>query len=185
MEKDICKGLPIEVFLLLVEHLDLEDVLNARCVSRAWHSLFTSEDFCLDIIKLRFRSKWENDYAPLNTKGRDAAKSALSMWLTGQAKDRIRKLHGQYDSMEVYWYNKNVEEQDLPDRATRDGPTDHQYCNGRIAFKMQSRSVIVRNLRSVGSLVEEQSKTFRDRNREPIDKFLLSDEWLIWQKSSP
>lgn len=160
--------------------------MNARRVSRAWNSLFTNEDFCLAVVRLCFRCKWVNDFEPLNSERKVAVKTSLSKWLTGQAIDRVRSFHGHYDSMEVYWYQGSSE--DLPDRVMPNGPTDHQYCNGRVAFKLHSRVVVVRDLRklnslSLGSLNGEYH--FCDVNREPIDKFLLSDEWLLGQKSNP
>jgi len=153
--------------------------MRARRVCRAWNAKLTSEEFCVDTIKLHFRSLWENSYASLDAGNQELAKTNPSKWLTGAAMDRIVRLHGQYHSMEVYWYNWDLDERFLTSPYRPSGPADPQYSTGKIAFRVDSRTLVVR------SLSAELSQVFRDENREPIDKFLLSDEFLIGQKSNP
>jgi F-box domain len=163
---DICVEFPTELLSCIAEHLDLEEVIRARAVSRTWNRAFSSADFCIGIIKTHFRPVWEKRYKRLSAGQQNVQKEVLRQWLSRAAKDRIRRQHGRYRSTSICQqvdYDIN----------------DWQYKNGRIAFRRDSSAFIVKDLRT-GSIV-----TYLDENRVALGTWLLSDDFLIAVKNGP
>jgi hypothetical protein len=158
----------------MADHLDLEDVMRVRSVSRTWHEIFSTPEFCLEVIKKHFPSVWVRLYKSLDAAGQDAAKTSLSKWLPGAAADRIRRHNGRYHSMSVYHYNY-----ERAKRMPRQLQIERQYNNGRVAFRMHHYGLITRDLRT-GVLTE-----FLDENRASIVDWFLSNQYLISSNVSP
>jgi hypothetical protein len=163
---DIFFKVPIEVALLIAEYLSFEDLMTARDVSLAWRHRCSSSDFELKIIKLHFRTQWQQ------TDLEDTiAKQSLLDWFPKAAMKRVRKLSGGYISMSAYHYHRDGF---LPRRLDE---VDHQYNSGRIAY-LFGNSIVVQNLNR-GHLA--QPKVYVERNRIGMraGEWLLSNDLLV------
>jgi hypothetical protein len=165
---DICLEFPLELLLCITQHLDLEEVVSLRSVSRKWNETFSSAEFCLGIIKMHFRLVWEKHYN-LNTDQKLLEKESLMKWLPGAIRDRIRRQHGRYQSMSI-----------LPrdGRMTSDW-SDWQYKNGKIAYRVSRSAISVRDIRT------NLTATYMDENRLSLENWHLSDEFLLAAKKGP
>lgn len=164
---DICLELPLELLLCVTQHLDLEEVISLRSVSRKWNETFSSADFCLaGIIKPHFRPVWEKNYRCSDIDQKLPEKKKLMQWLPAAIKDRIRRHHGQYHSMSI-----------LP----RDGDIalDWMYKNGRIASRVNRSTISVRDIRS------NLTARYMDENRLDLGRWHLSEEFLLAAKNGP
>jgi hypothetical protein len=175
LNKDIFMNLPNELLLCIVPFLGLEDFLSALSVSRAWNQRFSSPDVCISIIKLHFRSTWETSYSCVESGAQERAKTTLSRWLPGAAVKRLRRQHCKYRSVQTIPYGKPEREWVRYSQANRDA----LYNNGRIAVRVDARTISVQSL-----IADKPPRFLMDINREPIEEWLLSDRYLIAQKSS-
>ena len=142
--------------------------MAAQQVSRAWRDKFTSLDFSMGIVKMHFRTQWEQ-----TDLGDPTAKSSLVNWLPKAARKRLRKQRGQYLSMSAYHYQCGGAL--MPTNCK----IEHQYDSGRIAYKY-NESIIVQSLNE-GRLA--QPKVYLEASRIPIrpGEWILSDDFLIAQ----
>jgi hypothetical protein len=166
--KDLCLNLPVELLLHVSQYLDLEDLMIARNVSRAWRDKFSSPDFAMGIIKMQFRTQWEQ-----TDLGDAIAKEKLLEWLPKAAMKRLRKQRGQYLSMSAYHYQRGGAL--MPNHYK----IEHQYDSGRIAFKF-NESIVVQSLKE-GPLA--QPKVYLEASRTPIrpGQWILSNDFLVAQ----
>lgn len=176
MNNDICVNLPNELLLCVAQFLNLDDLLRARSVSRAWNERFCSPDLCVHFIKLHFRSIWEKSYRSLESEAQELAKVTLSKWFPRAAVKRLRRQHGNYRSLTVFRYAK------LHNRWFEfgDHTRDALYNSGRIAFRTDSRTIAVQSLTG-----DALPKMLMDADRAPIGDWLLSDQFVIAQKANP
>jgi hypothetical protein len=141
-------------------------VITLRSVSRAWNKTFSSADFCIGVIKTHFRPIWERRYRGLTADQQLVEKEALTQWLPGATKERIRRQNGQYQSMSVYHQSSHL-------------VSEWQYRNGRIASKQSQNSILVEDLRA------NLKETYMDENRVDLENWLLADEYLVAAKNGP
>jgi hypothetical protein len=174
LNKDVCGELPPELLLIIVDHLDLKDIIKLRSVSRNWNKRFSHPEFCIGIVRKHFRSVWEYQYKNLNVSAQDVMSGALQKWLQDAILKRIRRLHGSYQSMSVY-YNNYHGDVLVPQRLIR----ERQYNNGRVAFQPNRTAITVKSLR------DDVIDVFMDENRTPIKDWLLSDKFLLVVHPSP
>ncbi len=176
---DICPKIPVELLLHIANHLGLEDVMRARCVSRTWSRIFSSPDFCIGVIKKHFPLVWQSQYVSLNPSEHGEAKVRLQKWLQKAALARIRRQRGQYHSMAVYRHHF----EDLrggPLRHPEDPLEDRKYCNGRVIFRKSPYSFVVKSLRS------NDTRTLMTENRTPmVHRWWISDHYLFAQSKHP
>jgi hypothetical protein len=128
------------------------------------------------MIKKHFRTHWAQNYQGLRADENSNAAESPRDWFHQAASQYLRRKKGQYHSMSIYWHNLSAGATGLEPEPFE----EYQYCNGRLAIRLNSHVIKVNNLRS-GS----KEETFMDENREPIEKWLLSDKYLIILKSSP
>ncbi len=176
---DIFTKIPVELLLHVADHLNLEDVIKARCVSRTWNQLFSSPDFCIGVIKKHFQLVWQNQLFSMNPTEHSDAKARLQKWFQNAALARIRRQHGQYSSMAVYRYHFEDLRND-PLRHPEDPLEERKYCNGRVAFRKSPYSFIVKSLRS------NDTWTLMTENRTPMaHRWWISDRYLFAQSKHP
>lgn len=125
--KDICANLPVELLLWVTKYLELEDLLRARQVSHKWNVQFSTPDFCIGVIKHRFRSTWENDYnrSLEDPEHIEIQKERLKAWLPRAIKHRLRWGKDRYYDIAQFGYSEAI---------SRHARHLHQYRNGRVAF---------------------------------------------------
>jgi hypothetical protein len=174
LNKDICGEVPLELLLVIADHLDLEDVIRVRSVSRQWSKRFSHPELCIGIVKKHFRSVWEHQYKNVDVSIQDMTKQALQKWLQDAVLERIRRQRGIYRSMLVY-YNNYHGDVSVQQRLNR----ERQYSNGRVAFLTNRTAITVKSLR------DEVIDIFMDENRTPIKDWLLSDKFLLAVHPSP
>jgi hypothetical protein len=158
---------PLELLLCISQHLDLEEVIALRFVSRKWNEIFSSAGFCLGIIKTHFQPIWEKWYRCLTADQKLLEKEALMQWLPGAIRDRIRRQHGHYHSMSI------LPQEPLPFSL------DWQYKSGRIAYRDSTSAITVREIRT------NLTATYMDKNRLDLQRWHLSDEFLLAAKNGP
>ena len=165
---DIMPVLPMEILLRTVQFLDLEDYVAVCAVSPEWSEAWRSELIVLRVIKIHFRTQWEQ------TDREDAiAKQGLIKSFPKAAEKRIRKQSGQYISMCGYLYP----EDGFLERGQH--RVEHQYDSGRVAYTFRERIVV----QSLNKGLLAPPKIFADVNRTyiPPGKWLLSNDLLIAQ----
>jgi hypothetical protein len=167
-------SLPLELLFRIIEYLDLEEVMRARGVSRAWNLRLSSSDLCLEISRLHFRAEWELSYKSLDAEGQNMARKTFTQWLPAAARTRVCRDRGRYRSLHFYVY------EDLGPRTLSVSANEPQYSNGRIAVRQDGRMIIVNSLRLDGN-----PRLLMFEDRQPIQGWLLSDQFLIAQKVHP
>jgi hypothetical protein len=98
----------------------------------------------------------------------------IEEWFRRSAIARIRKERGQYHSMGAYWY---ALPQELPAPPAYE---DYNYCNGRLARRLDKHRIQVKGLRS-----RSPDRVYVHEHREQIEVWLLSDRFLLGTKRSP
>ena len=176
LNKDICSNLPIEILLCVARYLNLEDLLVARSVSRKWNDIFSGEDFSVAIAKLHFPSTWERSFESVDDEGERQVKIRLKDWLPGAARDRIRRNRGIYHSRSTFSYAPRNE------LEWRYPWIDRQYNYGRIAFRKNRCTIIVKHLALSNAGMQS---IFVERNRQALGEWVLSDQFLIATKAQP
>jgi hypothetical protein len=171
--KDVFSELPVELLLNVTNYLGFQDFIVVRNVSRAWRERSSRSDFATEIVKMYFRTEWEQ--ANL---GDSTAKQALALWLPGAAVKRMRKQCGQYVSMSAYHYHLRGALLPVPIDFT----VEHQYSSGRIAYKFDE-SLVVHSLNQGHAT---QPKIYTEPHRIPIrpGHWLLSNALLILEEST-
>jgi len=174
-QKDICGHLPVELLLYVSQFLELEDLKRALSVSCRWNEVFSSPDFHLGIVKLHFVQIWETTYKGLDPELQRIRKSVIHDWLPDAALRRIKRLRGRYYSTSEYRYAWG-KQCPLAFHNNLDRP---QYCNRRVAHKVDNGTIMVRSIRTEHAIV------FADQNRVPFSKWLLTDQFIIAQLEHP
>ncbi|KAF4629642.1 hypothetical protein G7Y89_g8501 [Cudoniella acicularis] len=171
---DICACLPIEILLQIFSFLDLEDAMRARSISRQWQKIFSSPDFYIGITKQQFFSTWDRRYKSADPGSQMNFKANLCKWLPNAASKRIKRLRGQYSEISAYPYPS------FTNIGMNGDFESAQLCNGRIAHKVDSETILVKDLRS------HWTKLFMDENRVSLSpRWALSDAFLVASKSHP
>ena len=163
---DICLEFPLELLLCVVQHLDLQESITLRSVSRKWKDTFSGEDFCLGIIKMHFRPVWEKYNRCLNPDQRLIEKKSLMQWLPKAVRGRMRRQQGRYQSMFILRHDDMIH-------------TVWQYKNGRIAYRDIGGSISVKDIR------KKSTASYMDQNRLSFGIWHLSDDYLLATKNSP
>ncbi|KAE9372108.1 hypothetical protein N431DRAFT_236388 [Stipitochalara longipes BDJ] len=163
---DICLELPLELLLCITQHLELEEVITLRSVSRKWNDTFSGDDFCLGIIKTHFRPVWEKYNRCSNADQKLVQKEALIQWLPEAIRGRIRRQHGQYHSMSILRWDGRMN-------------SDWQYMNGRIACRNSHSTISVIDIRT------SSMATYVEENRLDFGIWHLSDDYLLAAKNGP
>ncbi|KAG9238297.1 hypothetical protein BJ875DRAFT_437657 [Amylocarpus encephaloides] len=171
-QKDICGHLPTELLLHISSCLDLKDLMGARAVSRAWNRAFTNLDMTLAIVKTHFGPEWKDLLKNENPEMQHEQHQTLSKWLPRAASRRIRRLQGRYYSKSLHKYEEVPPLEGLAWPASR----NPQYCNGRVAYNRDNRSIVVWNLKTNTTAV------VMEENRVEIHQWELSDEYIVcWE----
>lgn len=176
MNKDILMDLPNELLLCIIPYIDLDDFLRARQVSRVWMERLSSPDVSLILIKKHFRGTWETSFNAVGSAVQESSKISPSNWLPEAAVKRLRRQQCNFRTWHYFSYG--VERQYEADNYAY-GPEDALYNNGRIAFRVNSRTIAIQTLPQV-----DMPRLFVDPDREPIQMWLLSEQYLIAPKSS-
>lgn len=159
--------LPIELLVSIVTHLDLTDFMRIRAVSRRWNAVFSSFEICSAFTKLYFLPQWNTLLSG------QYDKRILADWLPQAAFKRLQRLNGRYCSVSSEKYNTK------PGASTRRFPPPRQvYCNGKIAYNYDDRTVVVRDLRT------QEEILLREENRELLSNWILSERHLIARKET-
>jgi hypothetical protein len=174
-QKDICGNLPVELLLCISQYLELEDLNRALSVSRRWNEVFSSPDFHLGLVKLHFIQIWATTYKGLDPEKQKIRKRTLHNWLPDAALKRIKRLRGRYHSTSEYHYAWG-KQCPLVFHDNFDGP---QYCKGRVAYKVNEGTIMVRSLQT------EHATIFADENRVRFSKWLLTDQFIVAQLETP
>ncbi|RKF63380.1 putative f-box domain-containing protein [Erysiphe neolycopersici] len=156
--------IPHELCLKIINGLYLEDLLRMRLTCRSWHEKFRNLDFCVHILK-RYYQMPLNYYfkrSGLDCSGLGKAKDRGS-WIQRFTINRIRRENG------ITCKNYHIE--GIFSRSI-------SYCNSRIAI--QNREII-----EVHDLISEKLISFMTPTREQMNKWLLSDNYLIGLVHNP
>lgn len=167
--RDIFMDLPEELFSHVTEYLELEDLVKAQHISRAWREKFTSPDFSMGLVKKHFRTRWA-----LSDLSDPATKTSLTNWLPKAARQRLRRQRGQFLSQATYHFRRG----NAPLVARR--RLEPRYESGRVAYRFVDR-IVVQSL-DRGHLAKP--KVYMDKNRTNMSgDWLLADDLLITQNS--
>ncbi|POS82602.1 hypothetical protein EPUL_005045, partial [Erysiphe pulchra] len=161
---EIFMEIPHELCIKIINGLYLEDLLRMRLACRSWYKKFRNVDFCVHILKRYYQMPLDYyfkrsglDYSEL-----EEVKDKGS-WIQTFTINRIRRENGIVNRM---YHIKNI-----PSRSI-------SYCNSRVAI--QNREII-----EVHDLLSEKLNSFMTPTREQMNKWLLSDEYLIGLIHSP
>lgn len=174
-QKDICGNLPIELLLEVCRYLELRDLKTALLVTHRWNEVFSSPEFYCGIAKLHFRSIWEICYKDLEPEQQQSRNSMLYSWVPDAMSKRMKRLYGKYHAMSKYYYAWG-DQCPLELTTAFERP---QYCNARVAYRVDETTIMVRDLRT------EQARVFADDNRANIRKWLLGDKCMVAQIEFP
>jgi len=163
---DICLEFPLELLLCVAQHLDLEELIKLRSVSRRWNDTFSGEDFYLGIIKTHFRPVWEDYNRCLNADQKLVQKEALIQWLPEAIRGRIQRQQGRFHSMSILRHDNMM-------------ISDWQYKNGKIAYREIQGALSVKDIR------KNSTATYMDQNRLNFGIWHLSDDYLLAAKNGP
>lgn len=118
----------------MAKHVELEDILRFRSVSRAWHEAFANVDFCNGLAQEHFPALSTREFA--HQVGQDGLRRVdHPVTIQDAILRRVRLRHGCYTSRAVYSYG-------TPDKPI-DFVTRQQYCQGRFAFQAHSYGIKV------------------------------------------
>jgi hypothetical protein len=155
-------SLPTELLIYIVDYLDLEDFMRIRAVSHRWNDTFSAPEICSIFTKHFFRPHW-------NTFKYDS--HVLAEWLPRAVLKRLQRTNGYHCSVLVGEYKKGQ-----PFLGEYYDPHAAQYRSGKIAYNYDAQTVAVRNLRT-GIEIH-----LREENREHMNDWILSDQFLIVNK---
>lgn len=166
LQMDICSKLPLELLVAVANYLSLEDVFTFRSVSQSWHKVFSNPAFCLSLVRIHLPSAWAQFSVRLlaNPVRGVFANESFLRWFQGAVMARLRRRHGRYHSMLIYYYNYHRSGQ-LP----RQHQIERKYNNGWVAFRMHESGVIARNLRT-GFCTQ-----YLEQNRKNIEKVAIQN----------
>lgn len=163
---DLCSKFPVEIVQEIAKHLDLEEVIRARHVSKSWLDVIGGCETSLKMLKFHFPLVWEREFKHLSRAEQLSDKMSPQRALLTHSEKLARRKRGLYLSTTTY---------QLPTALH-----NFQYCNGRIAFQQSTWDPI-----HVWSLLSNARKSYVDENRESLYPWKLSDSLLICQKRRP
>ncbi|CCU81133.1 F-box domain protein [Blumeria hordei DH14] len=159
--------LPPEIFLIIANYLDIEDLIQMKIVSRTWNKIFSDKEFCLQMIKKNFPFAINCQTKDFKTDStREIPIDDPTVWLRHAIINRVRRERGLSSNMMRYDLRWNYPKPKL------------KYCNGRIAFQKDG-IFVVRNLRT------QNRSTFTTPDRQTIYSWILSDQYLIGLMHAP
>lgn len=159
--------LPPEIFLIIANYLDIEDLIRMKIVSRTWNKIFSDKEFCLQMIKKKFPHAMNCQTKDLKTDSNiEIPIVDPTVWLRHAIINRVRRERGFSSNMMRYDLRCNYPKLNL------------KYCNGRIAFQKDG-IFDVRNLRT------QNRSTFTTPDRQTIYSWILSDQYLIGLMHAP
>ncbi|KUJ08562.1 uncharacterized protein LY89DRAFT_690997 [Mollisia scopiformis] len=168
---DLCTRFPLEIVESIAQYLDLEEIIQARHISKSWWHVFGCRESSVQFLKWHFPLVWEQDFKHLTKDEQVSDRMSPHKLLLTEAEKRIRIKQGQYHSMEVYQLAHSLKEV--------------QYCNGRMAFRAVNNSHGDNESINVWDLRSEVSVLYTDENREDIYRWQLSDSLIVCEKRGP
>ncbi|KAF7899114.1 uncharacterized protein EAF01_008327 [Botrytis porri] len=168
---------PDEILTLVVEHLDLEDFMFMRRVSRDWREKLSNEKLCASLLKIHFRKTWEIKFKSLENNDRQLkVDDFLDMCIR-----RLKRDRGMYDEVMHYDYLSDPNDDSFYSKWCHEDcyRQRFQYKSGRIAMRKDPTTIQVIDLRT------HVSRRYMHESRYNFDYWVLSDQMLVAYFDSP
>lgn len=163
--------LPDELLANAMEHLDLEDFMSMRCVSKDWREKLSNEKLCASLLKVHFRKDWEVMFRSSGDNDRQLKLDIFIELCTG----RLKRDRGMYDQVMHYDYLSDPDEDRFYSEWCHETcyRKRFQYKSGRIAMRKDPTTIQVNNLRT------HVSRRYVHESRYKFDNWFLSNQMLV------